>query len=271
MSNINLVVLILLLNLLLPSHAEDYRDIQLACKKNFYITDCEILEDVADIETTKIVNATATDDKIKLEKYFRISNKSMSIFMPNGIGETFPNLELLKIVLSPLKFIRRKNFASMEKLSTLDLSYNKIDKIPSKTFYDLPKLTTLNLSGNSIKFLHHDLFLNNPELEEFTAVKNGMNKLSFKTFQRNLKLKRFNVSFNKFQTISFDFTKLPHLSEVVLKNNFACSFEFRRDRSDHEACNYKGCTHDVILFQFWVETSCGVVPELTVDEDKELS
>jgi len=258
MSTVNPVLLILL-NLLLQSHAEDYRDIQLTCKKNFYITDCEILKNISKDETTKIVNVTAADDNVKLEKYFRISNKSMPINMPNGIGEMFPNLELLKIVLSPIKFIRRRNFASMEKLSTLDLSYNGIEKIPPKAFYDLPKLTTLNLSGNSIKFLHNDLFSNNPKLEEFTAVKNGMKELSFKTFQNNLKLKRFNVSFNKFQNIYFDFTKFPNLSDAIFGNSLACSFEFRKDRSDHDECRFQRCTSNLIAFQKWIEMNCEVV------------
>lgn len=264
MSTVNLVVLILL-NLILQSHAEDYRDIQLTCKKNFYITDCEILGDISEDETTKIVNViAAADDNLKLEKYFRISNKSMPINMPNGIGEMFQNLELLKIVLSPIKFIRRRNFASMEKLSTLDLSYNKIEKIPPKTFYDLPKLSTLNLSGNFIKFLHNDLFSNNLKLEEFTAVKNGMKELSFKTFQNNLKLKRFNVSFNKFQNINFDFTKFPNLSDAVFGNSLACSFEFRKDRSDHDECRFLRCTSNLIAFQKWIEANCEVVS--TIEE-----
>ncbi|CAG9806714.1 unnamed protein product [Chironomus riparius] len=266
MSTVNLIVLILL-NLLLQSHAEDYRDIQLTCKKNFYITDCEILDDISELETTKVVNVAAPDEKVKLEKYFRVSNKSFPINMPIGIGELFPNLELLSIVLSPLKFIKRRNFASMEKLTTLDLRYNKIEKVPSKTFYDLPKLTTLNLSGNSIKFLHLDLFLNNPELEEFAAAKNEIKKLSFQTFQKSLKLKRFNVSFNNFQSISFDFTKLPNLTDVVFKNSFECNFEFKIDRNDHADCTHERCTHNLKRFQFWIEKYCAVVSELTGDED----
>lgn len=68
------------------------------------------------------------------------------VYLPVGVGETFPNLLIYHARGCSIKEIMRKNFKSLSKLKILFLSNNQIENISSETFNDLASLQSLRLS-----------------------------------------------------------------------------------------------------------------------------
>jgi Leucine-rich repeat (LRR) protein len=67
-------------------------------------------------------------------------------FLPANIYETFPSLVFISAHHCAIRWVSKNNFRNLRKLTSLDLSYNSIRKIPSDAFEDLISLEKLTLS-----------------------------------------------------------------------------------------------------------------------------
>lgn len=72
-------------------------------------------------------------------------NRKKTKFLPLKVAETFPNLLAYSADRNSLTKINKANFAGLNKLEKLSLSYNHITTIRSDTFEDLIALEELEL------------------------------------------------------------------------------------------------------------------------------
>lgn len=136
--------------------------------------------------------------------------KLVIVFEPSdhvfaGIGESFPNLEVL---WSPgtLKFIERSDFDKLEKLKTLILSWNPIRFLAEEVFYDLINLESLYLDNCKIEEIPRNLFIRLRKLRNLRLDSNRLESVDGQMFRENLKLASINLSNNKLKRIDMSFS-----------------------------------------------------------------
>jgi Leucine-rich repeat (LRR) protein len=88
-------------------------------------------------ENKRVKRVVLNDDAIK--------------FLPQDIGESFPNMAELKTENSSLMAINSLDFKDMPRLKYLDLSNNELSSIIPETFDNLPSLENLSLKRNNLK------------------------------------------------------------------------------------------------------------------------
>jgi Leucine-rich repeat (LRR) protein len=160
----------------------------------------------SEIELVSIVNATVT-------------------FIPDFtlVKKQLPKFKQLWINRSGLKYVERRQLASMPQLTKLSLGYNHIEDLPEDAFNDLVNLEELWLSVNHIKVLPPKLLWNLPNLKKFGASRNQIELIPRDFFKNNRQLEWLWFNGNKITRIEVDFTLLPKLGLVNLKSNTCIS------------------------------------------------
>lgn len=70
-----------------------------------------------------------------------IADRNFKVFyLPNNMGEKFPNLLVVAARICSIKQISKDVFKGLNKLKVLSLGHNKIEKIDRDTFDYLPAL-----------------------------------------------------------------------------------------------------------------------------------
>lgn len=75
-------------------------------------------------------------------------NNTKISFLPVGLQNNFPHLELYFAPLCSIGTVSKENFRNLVKLRTVHLWNNQIKKIDSSTFDDLASLEHLDLSSS---------------------------------------------------------------------------------------------------------------------------
>lgn len=154
-----------------------------------------------------------------------------SKYIPNGFGDFFPNLSEMEIRETPLKSLRRSNFARMGKLLILNLDNTRLSEINDDTFVDLVHLQELVISKSFLKRLPDELLVPLGKLRLFDAKHNQIEKLGKNFFDANPKLETINLSGNNFKEIKADFTKLEKVNEIYLFNSGCVNTLFMKSSS----------------------------------------
>ena len=174
-------------------------------------------------------------------KRLAFTGDEITEFLPDDIGQTFPNLVELTLKNSSLKTIRPENFKGMRQTKYLDLSGNNLIFIEPDVFDELTSLEELNLSQNNLKFIDElklewlkvlDLngnklsfiepktFSKLLELVSVDLTNNQLTSVDQEMFQSNPKLENIYLSFNKLKSIHPEtFESLRRLKTVDLKEN----------------------------------------------------
>lgn len=125
------------------------------------------------------------------------------------------NLKTLKLRGNYIGRIHENYFIN-EKLETLDLSRNSIEKIDTKAFTKLKYLIQLDISTNLINFIHPDTFLNNVNLLHLDLSRNYITTLNF----RVPFLIYLNISNCEIQTIDDKgLSMIPFVQKLLLSRN----------------------------------------------------
>jgi Leucine-rich repeat (LRR) protein len=142
-------------------------------------------------------------------------------FIPNFslVTEQFPSFKWLRILRSGLKYVERRQLASMPQLTSLGLNYNHIESLPEDVFNDLVNLEDLNVSFNKIKMLPPKLLWNLPKLNVFAAIRNRIELIPRDFFKNNRELELVWFHSNKITRIEVDFTLLAKLKLLLLEDN----------------------------------------------------
>ena len=133
-------------------------------------------------------------------------------------GKNFKNLKSLEVTKTVLKYLKRVELAKLAKLETFKFTMNKIEYLRKDVFWDLKNLKELSLEGNGLKAVSENHFI---KLENLVVIDLSTNKLEYlleDLFATNLKLESILLSDNPLKTIFIDFTRLPLLSNLVLKS-----------------------------------------------------
>lgn len=158
-----------------------------------------------------------------------------SVFLPNGMGNLFPNLE--KLLVSDdnrnlgLKAISRTNFKNMQKLKYINLRSNELDTIDEDSLHELPLLTTFIIKKNKIRMLHRNTFARNPKLVRVDVMSNELEYLHGDLFKSNLLLQEAQFSDNKLTKIYIDFTQFKHIKKIDFRTNVCINQSLNEVRS----------------------------------------
>lgn len=149
-----------------------------------------------------------------------------AVYLPNGFGQLFKNLQEFFVWFSKLKYVERENFKDMNKLLRLDLAYNQVEDIPEDTFWDLTSLEGLWLQENKIKILQQNVFQTLENLKFFAAESNEIEELHPDLFHNNFRLEKIFLSGNKIKSIGVDFGKFPAINALDFTMNVCIDKEF---------------------------------------------
>lgn len=122
---------------------------------------------------------SGTDDTVGA---FQINANKEQKYLPNNIGEKFPNLKEFRANSCGFTIVRNHYFKRLAQLRFLNLYRNEISSIESGSFDDLVGLEVLGLSYNEISFLDRMLFAALTKLEKIYLSKNKIQTLSPTTF-----------------------------------------------------------------------------------------
>lgn len=170
-------------------------------------------------------NKTMTnDDVIVFSNMFTKTH-----YLPIGIAKIFPSLKRFYVASSRLKFVARKNFIGLNKLTTLDLRFNELESIPNDAFLDLFNLEVLTISGNLIKMLPTNAFVSLMDLRYFDASDNEIKAFDDEIFSQNSKLEEILLENNKIKKIKSKFQKFSDIGFIDLRDNVCIDSFFLRD------------------------------------------
>lgn len=184
---------------------------------------CIIRNQAIEVEGTVI---RATQDAATIEGVSIEKNKDVK-FMPERLGQTFPELTLLQVQFCGLKSIEAKHFENLRKLLYLSLFGNDIQTIGSGTFGSLPSLQTLILSNNeNLKSIDGNIFSGVPNLKFVWIDKLSLSEVPENIFRKTPKITRICLKNNKIRYVSpRTFEGLGNLRTVILVNN-VCANKF---------------------------------------------
>lgn len=168
----------------------------------------------------------ATRDTATVEGVSIIKNKDVK-FMPERLGQTFPELKILQVQYCGVKSIQAKHFENLRKLVYLSLFENEIETIGSGTFGNLPSLQTLYLSNNeNLKTIDGNMFSGVPNLKIVFIDKLSLTEVPENLFRKTPKIFRICLKNNKIRYVTFKtFEGLNNLRTVIFTDN-VCATKF---------------------------------------------
>jgi leucine-rich repeat and immunoglobulin-like domain-containing nogo receptor-interacting protein len=104
-------------------------------------------------------------------------------YLPNKIGDAYPNLIILRAANCSIKEISRQNFKIMTELKEMHLNLNQIEKIATGAFKDLKKLELINLCYNQIKEIENGGFRGLTKLKVLYLQFNQIEKIANDAFK----------------------------------------------------------------------------------------
>lgn len=143
-----------------------------------------------------------------------------------GAGFTYipytldPRITSLDMSGNKLRDISRDQLSSYPELTYLDLSDNEIQSVPAKAFERLTDLEVLKLDRNGIEMIKQDQFVGLRTLKILDLSKNDISRIPTSTFADMARLELLNISRNVLMDISPGaFVGLYSLLELSLENN----------------------------------------------------
>lgn len=142
------------------------------------------------------------------------------IFPPAGLHNVFPNIEVLIIKNSELKYLKRSYFKGLEGLMEIDFSNNLINKLSEDTFDDLVQLQVLTLLNNLLIYIPQGIFKNLVSLVYLEFDENQLEIIPEGLFKNNLELDTIKLSGNQLIIIPSDtFSHLTKKRNIELAGN----------------------------------------------------
>jgi len=137
--------------------------------------------------------------------------------------ENFTALKLLDLSNNQIKMI--KDLEYLDKISSLDLSSNLIERFDFNIFKESNDLAALILNNNKLEVIEEKAFENINFLIKLNLENNQLyNQLANNSFSSLTLLEDLNLSNNKFDTIDMRiFQSLTELSELDLSDNYISS------------------------------------------------
>jgi len=124
--------------------------------------------------------------------------------------------KVLSIENSAVSFFRKDPFASLsDRLKTLFLRNNIMQKIDKQVFTNLTQLELLDLSGNKLKAIQKEAFSQLTSLQILMFANNRITSIEDGSFENMANLRTLNLANNKLQTISRGMFRGLHNLEIL--------------------------------------------------------
>lgn len=177
---------------------------------------CRINEPVSLTEGEKltILNSDHKDTASHLQWTMRSHMKTI----PAAIFETFPKLLMLDLGTG-IEELNPTDFEKASVLEHVELSKNRISRVPVGVFTKATKLRTIDMTNNQITEIEENAFNGLNQLEEVIFEFNYITSLKRNTFAGARKLRTINLRSNEIATIESGTFNLPHLDELDLGIN----------------------------------------------------
>jgi Leucine-rich repeat (LRR) protein len=115
--------------------------------------------------------------------------------------------------------IENERFVQAINLGTLDLSYNKIQRVYENAFIGLPELKVLELNTNQIQNLPMDVFAYLPSLKKLNLGGNHLISFDFSIVKHNLQLKNLRIDRNKITDVITSQQYSSNLTYIDMESN----------------------------------------------------
>jgi Leucine rich repeat/BspA type Leucine rich repeat region (6 copies) len=159
------------------------------------------------------------DQNLTVEAFAIRVNKKVK-FLPENVGEKFPNLLTFDAWGSAVQSVESRVFKNMSKLFMLNLDFNQIELIKPGSFDGLRRLEFLSLSFNRIEQLDANLFSSLSNLKNLWLNDNRLQKLDENLFQPLRSLQLLHLSRNQIETVGSKlFDPLKSLEVLFLDGN----------------------------------------------------
>lgn len=144
--------------------------------------------------------------------------RSNVISFPADIFDTFPNLLLMDVAVG-FEELSPADFEKALQLDYIELSKNKIRRVPANVFPKASKLKTIEMTSNQIEEIEENAFNGLNELETLTFKYNLITTLKRDTFAGTPKLRTIDLQDNEIAIIELGTFDLPRLDSVELGVN----------------------------------------------------
>lgn len=143
---------------------DPFKEIEVMSQPNSTTLFCEFVDTISSFTNSQVFTCVVKNQKIESSDFKfenRLENKRVKRvvlnddtikFLPQNIGESFPNIAELKAESSSLMSINSLDLKDMPQLKYLDLSNNELSSITLETFDSLPSLENLDLKRNNLNF-----------------------------------------------------------------------------------------------------------------------
>lgn len=125
-------------------------------------------------------------DNMHVEKLEFVS--SWSTHLPDGFGEFFPSLKEFEVRDTPLKKLKRSNFAAMNNLVILSIENTLLSSIPVDAFAEIVQLEDLKITKSHLRSLSPMTFAPLLKLRSFDGKYNRITRLDHDFFNNNMDL-----------------------------------------------------------------------------------
>ncbi|XP_053381483.1 uncharacterized protein LOC123557124 isoform X2 [Mercenaria mercenaria] len=194
-------------------HGDDERFCDYSCPEN-----CTCVEYTTDCSSADVDNETLP--------YLHKNSRLLELSGNTGLREillrpmsNFPYLISLNLSMCEIKEMTKDIFRSMDNLRILDLSYNKLIKIPSFSFIGLRKLKRLNLLGNRDIHIFEPYSLNGlSSIRKIEITGANIHKISSHTFA-GLNLDELKLSDNNIHEMEDNVFSGMNVKIVDIENN----------------------------------------------------
>ena len=181
------------------------------------------------------------------------------------VATKFPEMRSLRLRGNSL-ILLPKNFYYFGNITLLQLSYNKLNKLPVDVFCGLTKLQSLTLSYNRIEHLHKGVFSHVISLRTLFLDNNNIMTLDEGIFLPLINMNNLNLAYNKIASPTREFFIIPKY--LYLKNNpLACTcdlfwikelnYTWRGPKYKYTSCIN---TTKITVFDFLENSCCETEP-----------
>ena len=176
--------------------------------------------DTLDVSNNRI-SVLFTNSIKGLFRVLILKENSLTLFESNAFSR-MPNLseiDLSKNLIKSLNFESSFEMA-LERLTKLDVQFNKIKSISPVFFAKFPNLLHLDMSNNNLYLINRDYFLNLNRLEQLNLSNNQILTIEQSSFGYIIGLRGLNLKNNLVYDLRGNlFENLSRLSELMLSQN----------------------------------------------------
>jgi Leucine-rich repeat (LRR) protein len=195
---------------------------ELHCEFSFYewqsfdhnLQVCKIQKPVNDNESVISFPQNSTIEALS------INHNKETLFIPNNLSTTFPNLLAIAVFNCSVQSITGSNFRGLRKLTFLILGQNKIEYIEGNAFKDNTNIETLSLDHNNLKSVSGEVFESLRNLKRLWLNNNQITYIDSSSFKSLRNLDSLYLQYNKIR--EFDpqtFDSLVNLRTLMLNHN----------------------------------------------------